>query len=435
VNHVFKDHFAQYFPRLIGKKLLLAVSGGLDSMVLLHLMQTVNPDLSVAHANFSLRGLESDGDEVFVRSYCQQHQIPVFVKKFETEIFANEHKLSIQQAARQLRYAWFEELCQQESFDYVLTAHHLDDQLETFLIHLVRGTGLQGLVGIPQMHGKIVRPLLHFSRKELEDYAQEHLISWREDSSNQETYYLRNKLRHNVIPVLKEMNPSLLDGFQETLNHLKQSHTLAQIAAEDAQRNVCQYNGDQLVIDLIKWSALPHPEACLYTWLSPYGFTAWNDILHLAQKAPSGKMIYAPKHRLLKNRNEIILEPNSENTSEELMIHSLEDSTESLPLTWDKVTILTPVDMDSIVVDADALKFPLILRHWREGDYFYPFGMQGKKKLSKFFKDEKIPVFEKEKIWLLCSENKIIWVVGYRADRRFQVLPHTQHLLKFTIKK
>jgi tRNA(Ile)-lysidine synthase len=434
VKHAFKDHIAQHFPQLRGKKLLLAVSGGLDSMVMLHLMQSVSNDVSVAHANFSLRGLESDGDEIFVRTYCQQHHIPVFVKKFETEVFANKHKLSIQQAARQLRYEWFEELCQREGFDFVLTAHHLDDQLETFLIHLVRGTGLQGLTGIPEQQGNILRPLLTFSRKELEAFAQEQLISWREDSSNQETYYLRNKLRKSVVPLLKELNPSFLDGFHHTLQHLKQSQYLADVAADEAWKSVTELKKGSISFDLKKWAVLPNPEAYLHAWFSSYGFTAWDDILHLAQNAPSGKIIYSPNYRLLKNRQQLILEPILPQPKQ-FQIESLDAVDGECPLIWEKVTSFSECDQDSIVVDADALKFPLILRRWQEGDYFYPFGMQGKKKLSKFFKDEKIPVFEKEKIWLLCSENKIIWVVGYRVDRRFQVSENTQNLLKFRIKK
>jgi len=434
VKHAFKDHLEQHFTWLQGKNLLLAVSGGLDSMVLLHVMQSISPTISVAHANFSLRGLESDGDEIFVRTYCLQHQIPVFVKKFETKVFANEHKLSIQQAARQLRYEWFEELSEREGFDFVLTAHHLDDQLETFLIHLVRGTGLQGLTGIPVQQGNVLRPLLSFSRKQMEAYAQEHLISWREDSSNQETYYLRNKLRKSVVPLLKELNPSFLDGFHHTLQHLKQSQSLADVAAVEAWKAVTESKKGGITVDLKKWAALPNPEAYLHAWFSSYGFTAWEDILYLAQHAPSGKIIYAPHYRLLKNRQQLILEPIA-SQPKEFQIESLDAAIVDCPLSWEKVTSFSKCDQDSIVVDADALKFPLILRHWEEGDYFYPFGMQGKKKLSKFFKDEKIPVFEKEKIWLLCSENNIIWVVGYRADRRFQVSEHTRNLLKFTFKK
>ncbi|MFN3756845.1 MAG: tRNA lysidine(34) synthetase TilS [Flavobacterium sp.] len=430
----FEMHIASNFPHLKSGKLLLAVSGGLDSMVMLHLIQSVANDVSVAHANFSLRRLESDGDEVFVRTFCLQHKIPVYVKKFETQEFADEHKLSIQQAARQLRYEWFEELCEREGFDFVLTAHHLDDQLETFLIHLVRGTGLQGLTGIPEQQGNILRPLLAFSRKQLEDYAQEQLISWREDSSNQEIYYLRNKLRQNVVPLLKELNPSFLDGFNNTLHHLKQSQSLVNVTSEETWKAIAHEKENSIVIDLKKWSTLPYPKAYLYAWLSSYGFTAWDDILYLAQNAPSGKIIYSPNYRLLKNRQQLILEPIL-SQPKQFQIESLDEVDGEYPLIWKKVTSFSECDQDSIVVDADALKFPLILRHWKEGDYFYPSGMQGKKKLSKFFKDEKIPVFEKEKIWLLCSENKIIWVVGYRTDRRFQVESYTQNLLKFTSKK
>ncbi|HTO35584.1 MAG TPA: tRNA lysidine(34) synthetase TilS, partial [Flavobacterium sp.] len=226
----FQNHLNQNFPFLKEKKLLLAVSGGLDSMVLADLFFKSNLKFSVAHCNFQLRKKESDEDEWFVKDFCQSHDIEGFYQKFDTQKFAEDTKLSIQLAARKLRYDWFNELLKKEGFDFVLTAHHLDDDIETFLINFVRGTGLEGLTGIPQQHEKVLRPLLIFARSEIENYAQENKVSWREDRSNVSDKYMRNKIRQQVVPILKDLNPGFLQSFQNTQKHLKQSQSLVEDA-------------------------------------------------------------------------------------------------------------------------------------------------------------------------------------------------------------
>jgi tRNA(Ile)-lysidine synthase len=228
----FQHHIELNFPYLKEKKLLLAVSGGLDSMVLMHLFQELNYSIGIAHCNFQLRGKESDADENFVKLQAEKFQIPIFSTRFETEKFANTNKLSIQLAARKLRYDWFYQLLEEENYDYLLTAHHLDDQLETFLINLSRGTGIEGLTGIPATNDKIMRPLLPFSREEILAFAEENSLSWREDSSNASTKYLRNKIRHEVIPILKTLNPNFLPTFENTLEHLNQANALVNDASK-----------------------------------------------------------------------------------------------------------------------------------------------------------------------------------------------------------
>lgn len=429
-----QNHLDKNLPFLKGKKLLIAVSGGIDSMVLVHLLYQLKLDISVAHCNFNLRGKESDEDTEFVKSECTNYNIKLFVNHFETKEYANLHKLSIQVAARQLRYDWFNELLEKEGFDFLLTAHHLDDSIETFLINFTRGTGLEGLTGIPQQNDKIVRPLLPFSREEIEDYAKENDIKWREDSSNTSDKYLRNKLRHNVIPILKELNPGFTDTFQQTLENLQQAHSMVDDASRIVYRKVVEDVNYQKRINLNELMVLPNYQAYLYQWLKPFGFTAWNDIYDLVN-AQSGKQIFSEHYRLLKDRNEFILTEKNESESE--IFHVYEDRENlNVPL---KIAVCNKGDISleqkgCIFVDKDTLKFPLTFRKWKEGDYFYPSGMMGKKKLSKYFKDEKYSLIDKENVRILCSENEVVWIVGKRADRRFLANETTQTIIKIELK-
>ncbi|MUV02554.1 tRNA lysidine(34) synthetase TilS [Flavobacterium rakeshii] len=430
-----QKHIEKNLPFLAGKKLLLATSGGIDSMVLVELFNQLDYTIAMAHCNFGLRGNESDGDEKFIKDYAQKNNIELFVTHFDTNKYAEEFKLSIQIAARRLRYNWFYELMEQNSFDFLLTAHHLDDSIETFLINLTRGTGLDGLTGIPQQNDKIVRPLLPFSRNEIGQYANNNNITWREDSSNASDKYLRNKLRHDVVPVLKSLNPSFLESFQDTLNHLKQSQSLADDAAILVYKQVVNEQYNQKLIDISKLKRLPNYKAYLYQWLAPLGFTAWEDIYNLTE-AQSGKQVLANGYRLLKDREQLILEPVEESVTNVYEIP--EGTTEiSQPFAMRLTNVnktLKKYANNAIYVDADTLKFPLFARKWIEGDYFCPAGMKGqKKKVSKYFKDEKMSLSEKEKTWLLCSGNQIVWIINRRADERFKVTDKTTQIIKIEV--
>lgn len=430
-----QKHLEENLSFLAGKKLLLATSGGIDSMVLVHLFNRLNYTVAMAHCNFGLRGEESDGDEKFIKDYAQKNNIELFVTHFDTNKYAEESKLSIQIAARRLRYSWFYELMEQNSFDFLLTAHHLDDNIETFLINLTRGTGLDGLTGIPQQNDKIVRPLLPFGRNEIELYAKDNNITWREDSSNASDKYLRNKLRHDVIPILKSLNPSFLESFQDTLNHLKQSQSLADDAAVLVYKQVVSEQYNQKLIDISKLKRLPNYKAYLYQWLAPLGFTAWEDIYSLTD-AQSGKRVLANGYRLLKDREKLILEPVEENVTN---VYEIPEGTTEISQPFDmRLTnvnkTLKKYANNAIYVDADTLKFPLFARKWMEGDYFFPAGMNGqKKKVSKYFKDEKMSLSEKEKTWLLCSGNQIVWIINKRADERFKVTDKTTQIIKIEV--
>ena len=431
----FQNHIEQNFLQLKDKKLLLAVSGGVDSMVLLDLFYKLRFDICVVHCNFQLRGKESDADEMLVRETCQDSYIPYFIESFDTLEFANENKLSIQLAARKLRYDWFQEIISL-GFDYVLTAHHLDDNVETFLINFIRGTGLEGLTGIPAQNGNIIRPLLPFSREEIENYALENKIQWREDSSNASDKYFRNKLRHNIVPTLKELNTGFLDSFQNTLHHLQQSESLVNDASKLVFEKVVEEKENQLEIHLKPLLEFQNYKAYLYQWLKNYGFSAWNDIYDLVE-AQSGKQVFSETHILLKDREKLILsERNEINKSEVFIIESIESKVNiPLKLRFCKAVNIFETVSNCIFVDESKIKFPLTIRKWQEGDYFYPSGMNGKKKLSKYFKDEKYSLLDKKNQWLLCSEDQIIWVIGKRADNRFINRETTQNSIKIVLEE
>jgi tRNA(Ile)-lysidine synthase len=431
----FENHIAQNFSFLSGKKLLLATSGGLDSMVMVDLFKKLAFDFAIAHCNFQLRGLESFGDQNFVQDYANTNKINLFVTQFDTEAFAKDYNLSTQVAARELRYSWFYELLENEKFDYILTAHHADDNLETFLINLVRGTGLDGLTGIPEQNENVIRSLLIFSRSEIETYAKENTIDWREDSSNASDKYLRNKIRHNLVPILKELNPDFLSSFYKTQSYLQDSKVMTEDASILVYQQVAKEKGEDIHFDLNELKKLPNYQSYLYHWFVEFGFSAWDDIYDLVD-SQSGKQIFSNEFRLIKNRNFLVLSPlNAINKEEEYSIDQNQiDVKFPLNLSFSRVEAISTVSNTTIFVDEDKLEFPLVLRRWVEGAIFQPFGMQGKsKKVSKFFKDEKLSLIEKETAWLLYSGNEIVWIVGIRQDERFRISNTTKNIFKIQL--
>jgi tRNA(Ile)-lysidine synthase len=426
-----QNHINSNLSFLKEKKLLLAISGGIDSMVLVYLCHKLNLDFAVAHCNFQLRGNESDGDEKFVKLETEKLEVPLFIQRFDTKKVAETQRLSIQLAARKLRYDWFYKLMNENGFDYILTAHHLDDSLETFLINFTRGSGLNGLFGIPEQNDKIVRPLLIFSRNEIETFAKENNIAWREDSSNSSDKYLRNKLRHDVIPILKELNPSLLSSFENTIKNLKQSQSLVDDASKIVYEKVASERENQIVFNLDLLLTYQNYQAYLFSWLSDFGFTDWDSVYDLVS-AQSGKQVMSYSHVILKNRNTLLLFSRKENSEE--VIYQIDKAQKQvkvpLKLSFCNVSDISVQPTNTIFVDEEKLQFPLTLRKWNEGDVFYPFGMKGKKKLSKFFKDEKYSLLDKSNVWLLCSNDEIVWIIGKRQDDRFKITETTTKILQ-----
>lgn len=435
MKNILQNHIDKEIPYLKQKKLLLAVSGGLDSMVLLHLFQELKCDIAIAHCNFQLRGVESFGDQKFVQDYAKSNEIPIFVTQFDTEAFAKDYKLSTQVAARELRYNWFYELLETEKFDFILTAHHADDNLETFLINLTRGTGLEGLTGIPVQNDRVIRPLLFLSRQEIENYAKANAIQWREDSSNASDKYVRNKIRHHLIPVLKDLNPHFMASFLKTEGYLQESLAMVEDAANMIYQQVAVEEDNQIRFNLKQLIRLPNFQSYLYQWLKEYGFTAWEDIYDLVD-SQSGKQIFASDFRLLKDRDFLILSPKEEDEEEAEFLINENETEVKIPLNivFSKATNISVESNKTIFVDADQLVFPLIIRKWKTGDAFHPFGMDGKsKKVSKLFKDEKLSLIEKENTWLLCSNDQIVWVIGIRADHRFRTSNTTKNTLRIEL--
>ena len=432
----FKNHLNFKFPFLYDSKLLLAVSGGLDSVALTHLCVQLDLDVTIAHCNFNLRGNESDADEDFVTQLAESLNIEVFTQRFDTLTYATQNKLSTQMAARELRYNWFQELATALNFDFILTAHHADDQLETFLINFLRGTGLDGLTGIPEINNNIVRPLLPFSREDIETYLKNANVLWREDSSNITTKYLRNKLRHEVVPVLKQINPQLLDSFKSTLNHL---NDVADIVDESlnavAKRAIINIDDNGISYKISEFKKVNNPHAYLYHMFKDFGFTAWDDILHLLD-AQTGKQVFSTTHVLLKNRDVLLLSELKD--VEETKVYQIIEVPEIIEYPNGKLVISEVEAVDennptAMFIDGTKLQLPLELRQWRHGDYFYPVGMTGKKKISKYLKDIKLSLIEKNQIWLLCSESEIVCILNHRLDRRFAAHKNSSKILKIEL--
>lgn len=427
----FQEHIVADFPFLKNEKILLAISGGIDSVVLAHLCKAENLNFAFAHCNYNLRGKESDADEVFVRSLAEDLNVTIHVESFE--IPKNKTK-SIQLDARNLRYAWFEKLCQENSYFFILTAHHLNDSIETFFINTLRGTGLEGLTGIPQINGRVVRPLLNFSRKEILVYAEEQKIKWREDRSNTSDDYLRNRVRHKIMPVLEKENPNFTDSFLLTQNHLQDASNLVDDYISNLWESLMQKKGGAFHLNIPKLKSIPNTKAVLFGLFKDFGFTAWNDIQELLDAQP-GKYVFSKHYRLLKDREELILSKRKTKISCTIIINKNDGSIDfpNGKIVLEKVTKVTQKNNQIAYISAEKLIFPLQLRLWKSGDVFKPFGMNGHKKLSDFLKDEKLSLLEKENTWVLTSNGKIIWVVGHRLDDNYKVENNTKNIFKIEL--
>ena len=406
-------------------KLLLACSGGVDSMVLLYLLQKSNYSIAVAHCNFLLREAASDGDAAFVSGYCTAHGLQYFEQSFKTKDHAKTNGISTQMAARELRYQWFDTLKNDHEFTHLLTAHHLDDQLETFLINLGRGSGIKGLSGIPDQ--LILRPLLTVSKEDIMAYAKENKISWREDASNAEEDYLRNQLRHQLIPKWKAIQPNLIEQLEKSQQQLRMAEEALAVQCDQFIAEYFIAKEDYVAISIEVLQTLKPLTYYLHALFSPYGFTHFSD-LNALLVAQSGKQLFSVTHRLLKDRGVLLLSPVAQAEDKEIF-HWTPTEDLSFPIKLRLGEHVTE-NAHSAILATEALKYPLILRKYKEGDYFYPVGMKGKKKLSKFFKDQKYSLLEKEQQWLLCSGGEIVWVVGQRVDARFAATSETQNPLR-----
>lgn len=431
-----KEQIQQYIIKhqlLSGEKpVVVGISGGADSVALLHILVSLGYKCIAAHCNFNLRGDESFRDEQFTIDFTKRLQVPLCKISFETNKYAQENRLSVEMAARELRYRWFEELLNTYDADAVAVAHHRDDSVETLLINLTRGSGLTGLTGIKPKNGNVVRPLLCVSREDIYAYIENNGLEYVTDSSNSSDIYTRNFIRLKVIPLLEEINPSVKASLARTANHLYDASLIYNHSIEEARRVIIQNN--RLSISALL--SFPAPATILYEMLKPYGFsrTVCESIFTVLDK-DSGKIFYSSTHRLLKDRSDLLIDVLSGEDNRAYLIN-LEDDNVDLPVELKpeivviKESYQIEKDKKFAYFDFDKLSFPLVLRHWQEGDWFVPFGMKGKKKISDYFSDKKFSLFDKEKTWLLCSGQDVIWIVGERTDNRYRIEKTTKRVLK-----
>tara|TARA_B100001778_G_C18569621_1_gene621905 strand:+ start:208 stop:1500 length:1293 start_codon:yes stop_codon:yes gene_type:complete len=411
----FKKHIDQNFLKLKENKFLLAHSGGVDSSVLFDLFLKLDLQFGLLHCNFNLRGNESEDDFNFVKEIADSNKKIFFYKKFNTIKYSTLNKKSIQLSARELRYSWFLEILEKENYKYIVTAHHLNDQLETFLINSSRGSGLKGIIGIPSNNNNLLRPLLIFSKDKILDYAKKNKIKWREDSSNKENKYLRNFIRNKIIKDWIKYDPELINKFSNTLKNLNSTHEAFKVIIKKFKKDYFVENGNCYYISIKELTKLNPIDFYLFQLFEAYGYSNTKDLSNLIN-SQSGKYLLSKSHRLTKGREVLILSK-IKNLSKDEFYWNLKKSF-NIPIEL-KIVKNNNFDNKTISLNKNDLKLPLIVRKWKIGDFFYPKGMKGKKKISKYFKDEKFDINQKENQWLLCSGDNILWVIGKRADRRF----------------
>jgi tRNA(Ile)-lysidine synthase len=471
------------------EKVLLTVSGGIDSIAMCELFHKAKLKFGIAHCNFQLRAKESDADEAFVEALSEKYNVSFHSIKFNTSAFAKKNKLSIQVAARQLRYQWFEEIREQYAYNYIATAHHQNDSIETFFINLIRGTGISGLHGILPKQGNIIRPLLFATKTEIESFTTKHKLNYREDSSNASDKYLRNKIRHHLIPLLNEFNPSAENAINKSIEHLREVEHIYKNVIEQKRKKIVITKNNSISISIKSLKKLQPINAYLYEFLKPFDFnSATAEEISIALNGESGKQFFSPTHRLIKDREFLIIK--QVKSTQDATIHKHQEAsgqmlfsiskkqtqidTADLKLTFKskilnsnsqipnpksqilnsnsqilnpksqipnpKSQILNsnsqilnpksqiPNPKSSAFLDFDKLEFPLEIRKWRPGDIFYPLGMKGKKKLSDFLINNKVSLLQKENTWLLASAGQIAWVIGMRIDDRFKITPKTKRI-------
>ncbi|CAN5466862.1 tRNA lysidine(34) synthetase TilS [soil metagenome] len=422
-------------------KIIAAVSGGMDSVLMAHLLKSAGFNFCIAHCNFQLRGTESTNEQAFCKQLAGQLNVPFYTINFDTPAHVANQKISTQMAARQLRYQWFEQLHQQQGYTHVALAHHQNDAIETILLNLTRGTGIAGMHGILPKNGNLVRPMLFLNRDEIQDTVEAAGLKYMEDSSNASVKYARNKIRHEVIPKLKELNPGLEQTFENNLKRFRELETLLNQRVESLKKELFIFQGDEIHIPLAAIKTLEPKRLLLFNLLQEYGFneTAVDDLISALDKHP-GRKFESPGYRLILDRENLILARKTQDGLQEAVInindHEAAYNGARLTLLHDDSPLVIKGNPMAVSVDAELLLFPLTLRAWRQGDCFYPLGMKGRKKVSDFFIGQKVPLHAKHQVPLLVNGNgDMIWIAGHRLDERYKVTENTKKVIIFELYK
>lgn len=423
-----------------GDKILLAVSGGADSMMLADLFLKEGVSTGLAHCNFQLRGNDADKDELLVKMFSLRHHIPFYSIRFETTNFAEENKLSIEEAARILRYEWFEKIREHNQYSFIATAHHQNDNNETLLFNFFRGTGIHGLHGIPVKQGKIIRPMLFLTKKRIKEYVTENNIPYAEDITNSSNDYTRNYLRNTIIPLLEKQFPGLEKRLNQNIKRFAEAEQLYNQSIDRYRKYLIEEKGNESFIPVLKLKKCTPLDTIAYETFKEWNFNfdQAQQIIRILDSEP-GRTIISKTHRVIRDRKWLIISPLTEKDLSHILIEKGQSDVETAHLSLhlqiqSGVGYKIPAESQIASLDASKIIFPLLLRTWKQGDYFYPLGLGKKKKLSRFFIDEKIPLHEKEKIWVLESDKRIIWVVGMRIDDRFKITKETKEVLKITVR-
>lgn len=432
VRQFITDH-ALFSPT---DQLLVAVSGGIDSVALADVLHRLTVPFAVAHCHFGLRGDEADADEDFVRKLAKKYDVPYYAEFFQTKEFAAQEGISTQMAARVLRYEWFERLRQRQQLDYIATAHHQRDAAETMLLNLTHGTGLAGLHGIQVKNGRVVRPLLGIGKEELFDYVVEHRLTWREDSSNDSTTYQRNRLRHDVMPVLRDINPNLDQTLQYTAERVGGAEEILRRYVADTAAQAQKVEDEVTYLNITTLQSTAAVALVLHELLRSFNFSylVVKDVV-AAFRSPAGRQFESPTHTLVKDRDQLVITRKSLHSfgTHQLMAGQPELMADTLRLTaevHEAAGFTLPRGRYETALDADRLQFPLTVRRWQEGDWFIPLGMKGKKKLSDFLIDQKVPLNLKDDVRVLVNaDGRLAWVIGFRPDDRYKVTPETERVL------
>ena len=439
----FQQHWANQFKGipLKGQEFLVAISGGVDSVVLAHLMQQSGANITLAHCNFNLRGSESDQDELFVKEFAATHNLKLHTIHFDTTKYVSENKLSIQEAARKLRYDWFGQLRKELNIKWLITAHHGDDNIETVLMHFFRGTGIKGLTGIPELQKEqlILRPLLSFHKDELKNYATESGLTYREDSSNKKEDYTRNFFRLNLLPQIKTVYPQVENNIIQNIQRLKDVTEIYNSSIEKMKLKLLVQKGNEVHIPVLLLQKTRPLNAIIWEIIKDFGFNAAQieEVIKLMD-GHTGSYILSGTHRIILNRNWLLITPLETMEAVNILIEYNDARIELSEgiLDIDRMCIneqySIPLGKDIACMDMKELKFPLLIRPFKLGDYFYPLGMEKKKKLSRYFIDQKFSLTQKEKIMVLESAGRIVWVIGERLDNRIRIKSGTKEILKIT---